>query len=174
MRSIKKMNDEIEKWQPRQISEEYINNINLKKASCISNSPEEKLLEFMTFFSTKNYGKMHDIIERYYNKASKGQYIQEIKSFIGDLSLLDYKIVSIKDCAPCISEIEVKLNISDKSKEEISFTTKCRMIYQKDAFNATILVSGNPEGQWFIMHFYINEIYNQYWTTQISSRQNTI
>ena len=63
----------------------------------------------MTFFSTKNYGKMHDIIERYYNKASKGQYIQEIKSFIGDLSLLDYKIVSIKDCAPCISEIEGKL-----------------------------------------------------------------
>ena len=169
-----KMQDEIEKWQPRQISEEYINNINLKKASCISNSPEEKLSEFMTFFSSKNYGKIHDIIERHYNKASKGQYIQEIKSFIGDLSLLDYKIVSVKDCAPCISEIEVKLNIIDKSKEEISFTTKCRMIYQKDAFNTTPLVSGNPEGRWFIMHFYINEIYNQYWTTQIQRRQNTI
>lgn len=174
MRSIKKMNDEIEKWQPRQISEEYINNINLKKESCISNSPEEKLSEFMEFFSKNNYGKLHDIIERHHDKASKGQYIQKIKSYIGDLSLLDYKIVSIKDCAPAISEIEVKLNIIDKSKEEISFTTKCRMIYQKDAFNATILVSGNPEGQWFIMHFYINEIYNQYWTTQISSRQNTI
>lgn len=167
-----KMQDEIEKWQPRQISEDYINNVNLKKEFCISNSPEEKLLEFMTFFSTKNYGKMHDIIERYYNKASKGQYIQEIKSFIGDLSLLDYKIVSIKDCAPCISEIEVKLNISDKSKEEISFTTKCRMIYQKVAFNSTPLVSSNPEGRWFIMHFYINEIYNQYWKAQIKNQQN--
>lgn len=157
-----KMQDEIEKWQPRQISEEYINNINLKKASCISNSPEEKLAEFMEFFSKKNYGKMHDIIERHHDKASKGQYIQKIKSLIDDLSLLDYKIVSIKDCAPAISEIEVKLNIIDKPKEEISFATKCRMIYQKDAFNATPLVSGNPEGQWFIMHFYINEIYNQY------------
>ena len=128
----------------------------------------------MAFFSKKNYGKLHDIIERHHDKASKGQYIQTIKSYIGDLSLLDYKIVSIKDCAPAISEIKVKLNIIDKSKEEISFTTKCRMIYQKDAFNATTLVSGNPEGRWFIMHFYINEIYNQYWTTKILNRQNTI
>lgn len=176
-----KIKDEIEKWQPRHISEEYINNVNLKKTSCISNSPEEKLSEFMTFFSKKNYGKLHDIIDRHLDiidrhlvKASKGQYIQEIKSYIGDLSLIDYTIVSINDCAPCISEIEVMLNVIDKSKEEISFTTKCRMIYQKDAYDATPLVSGNPEGRWFIMHFYINEIYNQYWTTLIQSQQNTI
>lgn len=169
-----KNKDEIEKWQPRHISEEYINNVNLKKTSCISNSPEEKLSEFMTFFSKKNYGKLHDVIDRHLVKASKGQYIQEIKSYIGDLSLIDYTIVSIKDCSPCISEIEVMLNVIDKSKEEISFTTKCRMIYQKDAYDATPLVSGNPDGRWFIMHFYINEIYNQYWTTLIQSRQNTI
>ena len=110
----------------------------------------------MEFFSKKNYGKMHDIIERHHDKASKGQYIQKIKSLINDLSLLDYKIVSIKDCAPAISEIEVKLNIIDKTKEEISFATKCRMIYQKDTLSANVLVSGNPEGRWFIMHFYIN------------------
>lgn len=169
-----KIKDEIEKWQPRHISEEYINNVNLKKTSCISNSPEEKLFEFMTFFSKKNYGKLHDIIDRHLVKANKGQYIQEIKSYIGDLSLIDYTIVSIKDCAPCISEIEVMLNVIDKSKEEISLMTKCRMIYQKDAYDATPLVSGNPEGRWFIMHFYINEIYNQYWTTLIQSRQNII
>lgn len=168
-----KLKDEIEKWQPRRLSEEYINNINLNKTSCISNSPEEKLSQFMTFFSTKNYGKLHDIIERYHDKASKGQYIQEIKSYIGDLSLISYTIISIKDCVPCISEIEVRINIIDKSKEEITFTTKCRMIYKKDAFNATPLVSSNPDGRWFIMHFYINEIYNQYWATKIQSRQNT-
>lgn len=166
-----KMKDEVEKWQPRHISEEYINNINLKKAPCISNSPEEKLAEFMEFFAKKNYGKMHDIIERHHDKAAKGQYIQKIKSYIDDLSLLDYTIVSIKDCTPAISEIEVKLNIIDKSTEEISFTTKCRMIYQKNAQSANVLVSGNPEGRWFIMHFYINEIYNQYWTTLIQNRQ---
>lgn len=169
-----KLKDEIKKWQPRRLSEEYINNINLNKTSCISNSPEEKLSQFMTFFSTKNYGKLHDIIERYHDKASKGQYIQEIKSYIGDLSLISYTIISIKDCAPCISEIEVRINIIDKSKkEEITFTTKCRMIYKKDAFNATPLVSSNPDGRWFIMYFYINEIYNQYWVTKIQSRQNT-
>lgn len=168
-----KLKDEIEKWQPRRLSEQYINNINLNKTSCISNSPEEKLSQFMTFFSTKNYGKLHDIIERYHDKASKGQYIQEIKSYIGDLSLISYTIISIKDCVPCISEIEVRINIIDKSKEEITFTTKCRMIYKKDAFNATPLVSSNPDGRWFIMHFYINEIYNQYWATKIQSRQNT-
>ena len=165
---------EIEKWQSRHISEEYINNVNLKKESCISNSPEERFSEFMTLFSKKNFGKLHDIIERHYNKASKGQYIQEIKRYIGDLSLIDYTIVSIKDCAPSISEIEATLNIIDKSKEKLSFKTKCRMVYQKDAFNATPLVSGNPEGRWFIMHFYINVIYNQYLTTLIQSRQNTI
>ena len=104
----------------------------------------------------------------------KGQYIEEIKSYIGDLSLIDYTIVSIKDCSPCISEIEVMLNVIDKSNEKISFTTKCRMIYQKDAYDATPLVSGNPEGQWFIMHFYINDIYNQYWSTLIQNRQNNI
>ena len=165
---------EIEKWQARHISEEYINIINLKKESCISNSPEERFSEFMTLFSKKNFGKLHDIIERHYNKASKGQYIQEIKRYIGDLSLIDYTIVSIKDCAPSISEIEATLNIIDKSKEKLSFKTKCRMIYQKDAYVAIPLVSGNPEGRWFIMHFYINEIYNQYWTTLIHSQQNTI
>lgn len=45
------------------------------------------------------------------------------------------------------------------------------MIYQKNAQSANVLVSGNPEGRWFIMHFYINEIYNQYWTTLIQNRQ---
>ena len=44
------------------------------------------------------------------------------------------------------------------------------MIYQKDAFNTSALVRGNPEGQWFIMEFYINEIYNQYWVAQISGQ----
>ncbi len=169
-----KMKDEVEKWQPRHISEEYINNINLKKAPCISNSPEEKLAEFMEFFAKKNYGKMHDIIARHHDKAGKGQYIQKIKSFIDDLSLLDYKIVSIKDYTPAISEIEVRLNVIDKSDEEISFTTKCRMIYQKNAQSANVLVSGNREGQWFIMHLYINEISDQYWTTQIQNSQNPI
>lgn len=169
-----KMKEEIESWESRKISDEYINNINLKKESCIRNSPEEKLSEFMNFFSTKNYGKLHDIIERNHDKSSKGQYIQKIKSYIDDLSLLDYKIVSIKYCAPCISEIEVELNVIDRSKEEISFTTQCRMIYQKDAFNATPLVRGNPEGRWFIMHFFINEIYSRYWTTQIQNLQKTI
>ena len=164
-----KIKNEVEKWQPRQISEEYINNINLKKAPCISNSPEEKLAEFMEFFAKKNYGKMHDIVERHHDKAGKGQYIQKIKSFIDDLSLLDYTIVSIKDCTPAISEIEVTLNIIDKSDAEFSFTTKCRMIYQKNAQSANVLVSGNPEGRWFIMHLYINEISDQYWTTLIQN-----
>lgn len=164
-----KMKDEVEKWQPRHISEEYINNINLKKAPCINNSPEEKLAEFMEFFAKKNYGKMHDIVERHHDKAGKGQYIQKIKSFIDDLSLLDYTIVSIKDCTPAISEIEVKLNIIDKSDAEISFTTKCRMIYQKNAQSTNVLVSGNPEGRWFIMHLYINEISDQYWATRIQN-----
>lgn len=169
-----KMKDEVEKWQPRHISEEYINNINLKKAPCISNSPEEKLAEFMEFFAKKNYGKMHDIIARHHDKAGKGQYIQKIKSFIDDLSLLDYSVISIKDYTTAISEIEVRLNVIDKSDEEISFTTKCRMIYQKNAQSANVLVSGNREGQWFIMHLYINEISDQYWTTQIQNSQNPI
>ena len=49
--------------------------------------------------------------------------------------------------------------------------TKCRMIYQNKAQSANVLVSGNPEGRWFIMHLYINEIYNQYWTTLLQNRQ---
>ena len=28
----------------------------------------------------------------------------------------------------------------------------------QDAFNATPLVSGNPEGRWFIMHIYIKKL----------------
>ena len=165
-----KMQAEIEKWQPRQISEEYLRNLNLQIDLCTYNTPEEKLQEFMTYFSKKNYGKLHDIIARYHSDKSKGQYIQTIKSYIGDFSLRDYTIISIKDCAPSISEIEVRLNISNNSKEQITLNTKCRMIYQKDAFNTSALVRGNPDGQWFIMEFYLNEIYNQFWAAQISER----
>lgn len=89
-----KMQSEIEKWQPRQISEEYLRNLNLQIDLCTYNSPEEKLQEFMTYFSKKNYGKLHDIIAKYRSDKSKGQYIQTIKSYIGDFSLRDYTIIS--------------------------------------------------------------------------------
>lgn len=164
------INAEIEKWQPRKISEEYIINMNLKRDTCIRNSPEEKLIEFMTCFSKKNYGSMHDVIARHYANKSKGQYIQTIKSYIGDFSLHDYKIVSITDRVPAISEIGVQLSIIDTSKKRVMLNTQCRMIYQKDAFNTSTLVRGNPEGQWFIMEFYIVEIYNKYWEALISSK----
>lgn len=167
----KTINAEIGNWRPRQISEEYINNLHTKRDACISNSPEEKLIEFITYFSKKNYGMMHDIIARHYASKSKGQYIQTIKSYIGDFLLHHYKIVSITDCSPAISEIGIKLNIIDASKKTYTFNTKCRLIYQKDALNTSALVRGNPQGQWFVMDFFINEIYNQYWAAQISDKQ---
>lgn len=160
---------EIEKWKPRQISEEYIGNINLKINGCVNDNPEDKLSEFMTFFQKKNYGNLHDIILRYHDKSSKGQYIKTIKSYIGNLSLLNYKIISIEDCAPAISEIEVMLDIIDNFNEKSTIKTKCRLIYQKDAFTTSALVRGNPEGQWFILNTFINEIHNQYWRAKISS-----
>ncbi len=164
-KETKIMNAEIENWQPRQISEEYIMHMNLQCDTCIRNSPEEKLIEFMTYFSNRNYGTMHDVIARQADK-NKGQYIQTIKSYIGDFSLQDYQIVSITDCAPAISEIGVQLSIIDTSTKSVTLNTKCRMIYQKDAFNTSVLVRGNPQGQWFVVDLYLNEIYNKYWEAQ--------
>ncbi len=169
---IARQEAEIKKWKPRVISEDYIKGLTTTEKAYEIDSPEQKVSEFMNYFTKKNYGMLHDVIAWNIADKNKGQNIQTIKSFVGNLSLKGYQIVSIKDCSPAISEIEVQLNIIDDTKKVLFLNTKCRLIYQKDGFGKNVLVRGNPQGQWFVMEFFINEIYNQYWSAQISCKEN--
>ncbi len=46
------------------------------------------------------------------------------------------------------------------------------MIYQRDAFNTSVVVRGNPQGEWFVMDLFIHDVHNQYWAAHISNIHN--
>lgn len=110
-------------------------------------SPEKELVEFFEYWQDRNFGfianKMdHRTLNSYSIGKIAGIFSREIFS---DKKLVSYKILSIIDEAPAISEITSELTIQ-KDENIISKEITFRMIYEDDEGEIEIRTMGN--GSW--------------------------
>lgn len=110
----------IEKWQAREISGQYINDINNGMKLDIS-LPEYVASEYFKFWSKKNYGYMSSLYSSLW-KISAG----ELRDLYDWRILDNFEILSIVDVAPAITEVWARIYLGNGKVEKC----KLRLIYE--------------------------------------------
>jgi hypothetical protein len=116
---------ELDNWKPRE-------NINIEQANFNEFSPEKTAFEVAESWKNKNYGNIAKLIHRFSDKEINiGTEAGKIRRELDYKKLISFKIKSVKDEAPAISEITMdivyQLYDEEKSKEIV-----LRMICKAD------------------------------------------
>lgn len=144
----------LNEWKPRDFS--YTDFSTYKP---IEGTPEYKIVQFMEFYKSGNYGKMAEMLIDYSGK-SVGVMAGKIRTWIGEIRCISYQIVEIKDSAPAISEISLQVTTSIRNEAK-QIEIKSRLIYQIDRISSQPLVRGTQGGEWYIIDHILYNIYNQ-------------
>ncbi len=127
-------------WKARQISSEYIENINLTKIAD-EKEPECLVINFLELWKKNNFGKMAESFSKTITDNYK-KYAAEVRSIYGNQVLDDYQIMKIIDEASAISEVNVRLTFSSSVMKKVTF----RCIYERGF--ADSLPRGFQGGNW--------------------------
>lgn len=137
---------ELDNWKPRE-------NINIEPANFNEFSPEKTAFEIAENWKNKNYGNIAKLIHRFSDKEINiGTEAGKIRRELEYKKLISFKIKSIKDEAPAISEITMdilyQLYDNEKSKEIV-----LRMICKAD--DGQMGMNGKENMNWeFIDNFF--------------------
>ncbi len=111
--AITQMQKAIDAWKARSISTEYLQAIQ-NPAAVEKGSPEAVVLEFLTFWKKRNYGKMAELLQE--KKAKNLQTsVREVRQQFENYMVKDYSIKRIVDAAPAIAQIDVEVSLSSDS-----------------------------------------------------------
>ncbi|WP_353078246.1 hypothetical protein [Flavobacterium sp.] len=132
--SLNQLMKEIKEWKPRQISQSEIKVEDFKKFS-----PEKEVENLLKNWQNKNYGKIAE--QKYYFIAKDVSLRKEagkVRFELTDKELKEYEIISIKDEAPAISVIKVKIKYKYNNvylEKEISLRMICKTKNGQTAIN---------------------------------------
>lgn len=119
-------------------------------------TPERDAIKFLVNWKNKNYGEMAKQINYSKKDINISQEAGKVRKIFHDKNLNSYKINSIEDCAPAISEVIIVVTYefeNQKFETEIKF----RMIYKNE--NGESMIFGQEGGQWkFIDNFFFQKI----------------
>lgn len=122
IRKTQELTEHVEKWQAREISGQYINDINNGMKLDIS-LPEYAASEYLKFWSQGNYGYMSNLYSSLW-KISAG----ELRELYDVRSVNNFEVLSIVDDASAITEVWAKIYLSDGKVEKC----KLRLIYETE------------------------------------------
>ncbi|EOG6894640.1 hypothetical protein ACLH3Q_002460, partial [Flavobacterium psychrophilum] len=144
---------DIEEWTPRQIDHSEIKAEDFKKYS-----PEKEVENLFKNWQSKNYGKIAE--QQYYfgtKVVNLGKEAGKIRVELADKELKGFKITSIKDEAPAISVITVKIKYKYNEvvmEKEISL----RMICKTE--NGQTAINGQENIVWSFITGFMYNLYN--------------
>ncbi len=110
-------------WEPRKITQEYINKIN-SESSVEKDSPEEMVVNFLDYWNNKNFGMMAKLYSEFYTDNYK-KFAGDIRSEYDHQKLINYNIIQINDEAPSITEIYLMATIEQDDIEERKIKFRC-------------------------------------------------
>lgn len=121
-----------------------------------NNTPEKDAVKFLINWKNKNYGGIARQINYFKKEVNIGQEAGRVRKAFDKKNLKEYKIISIEDCAPAITELMINVKFEFEQKD-FEIEIKLRMIYQND--NGENLVFGQEGGEWkFIDSFFFHKI----------------
>lgn len=121
-----------------------------------NNTPEKDAVKFLINWKNKNYGGIARQINYFKKEVNIGQEAGRVRKAFDKKNLKEYKIISIEDCAPAITELMINVKFEFEQKD-FETEIKLRMIYQNE--NGENLVFGQEGGEWkFIDSFFFHKI----------------
>jgi hypothetical protein len=149
MAKTEKLKQAVAAWSAREISEEYIQELN-QSLSSDEDTPEHTVFQFLEFWKKRNFGGMAELFWSRVT-ADRRRYAGEVRLQFSHINIVSYSIKRITDEASAITEVFVDLN---ESPDECLYT-KFRMLYEDKDGDAT--ARGIPGGTWRIVSVNTNE-----------------
>lgn len=146
----------IEKWKKRNI----ILDVDFPSKGSISDykeyTPEKDAINFLLLWEKKNYGEMAKQISYHKKDVNLRLEAGRIRNIFEKKNLIEYRISSIEDCSPAISEVYF-IVIFEYRNKIYEKKIKMRMIYQNE--NGDYMILGQVGGNWKIIDsFFFHEI----------------
>ena len=133
--------DKINSWVPRKagfFKEEWF--------EFLDSTPEKEVLNFIEYWTKSNYGNLANQVCHIWNaKINEKKEAWRIREIFEGKELIEYEIISIKDCAPAVSEITLIVVLKYKD-QEYTKTITLRFIYTSSTWEP--LIFGDPNGKW--------------------------
>lgn len=127
----------------------------------VEGTPERAAVQFFKYWQNNNYGKIARQIYYFTKDIKYSKEAGRVSKIFKNKILREYKLISIEDCAPAVSEIMVKIKFQYQ-EEDIDTIIKLRMIYQNDEGES--MVFGQKGGNWkFIDSCFFHQIEYPEW-----------
>jgi hypothetical protein len=148
-KKVKKEKQLIKEWEPREIkiSEDIPANGDLFKYK--DNTSEKVLVRFLEYWIDRNYGNIAKLITKATpTEETIGKIAGDMRKIFEDKELIDFEIINIKDEAPAITEIKVKLTLKYKDQKKI-VNYPFRLVYEGE--DCKSLVRSSDRGSWKVV-----------------------
>lgn len=123
-------------------------------------TPEKEIIKFTEYWIKKNYGSIGKQIHGSYGQISPDkQNAGKARKALSNKILKDYKLISVTDIAPVISEIVIELVIEEGNRT-YSISPTFRFMYE--SIDDRIATSGDSWGQWKFFDSALEYIENPY------------
>lgn len=143
-KKIQEEKKQIDNWKPRNISTEYLQELNTNGTND-SQLPEFHVLKFIHFWVHKNYGEMARMYWKILFHNGKPNF-SEVREQFKDRVLTSYEFYNIVDEAFSISEVFFTVEINKEIKKY-----KARLVYEGEDGQTHVRNSFN--GEWKIVFF---------------------
>ncbi|WP_339996772.1 hypothetical protein [Priestia aryabhattai] len=145
-----KENAHMDKWKPREI--EVGSDIPEKgeASDYEEDTPERTVISFLNYLLKKNYGNMAMLLSKHWNKGKTiGVLAGEVREIFERKTLIDYKLVSVKDTGCAITEVELWTKFKRDDDTVFEHENKLRLSYE-DKDGKTV-ARGYKKADWRIM-----------------------
>ncbi|WP_242225932.1 hypothetical protein [Bacillus cereus group sp. BfR-BA-01358] len=113
-------------------------------------TPEKVMIEFLNYLSKGNYGNISKLIAK---SSSKNITVQKlagkIRKLFAEKKLISYKLSSVYDTAPAVTEISVLMVFEKSDNTEFTYERKFRLIYEDE--NGEVIPRGYLKAKWRII-----------------------
>lgn len=153
---LKETNILIEDWKPRAlvIDQDILATGGLNEYPEFT--PERDAMRFLHNWKNKNFGEIAKQVNYFSAEIDIGKEAGKVRKIFEKKFLKEYKILSVIDCAPAVSEIMVNI-VFEFEQRNLETEIKLRMIYQNEKGENMIL--GQKNGVWkFISSFFFHKI----------------
>ncbi len=112
-------------------------------------TPERALVEFMTFWANRNYGKMAQLLSSLHQQETEGKTAGWMRQLFSNVTLIDFSIMAIEDFSAAVTIIEISLTYLNRFGAEQNKNSSIRLIYEGE--NGKGVTRGNSKGKWRLL-----------------------
>ena len=147
-----KFKAQLSSWSPRQIGIGSDVPVNGDAEQYQLNSPERKLVEYLSFWKSKNFGRMGQVLSHLAKDADNKTALRVRQLFDGR-ELQEFEIIHVEDEAPAITTIHVRVKEQEHGELK-SRIVIARMINENGVGQP--MTHGAPNSEWRIIWYGLN------------------